>query len=583
MYKSNLLTFLFLFIAAFSFGQFSGAPANASACEGNNGSFTASYNDADNGGVTFEWIVDGNTLSGASGTVAGISYSISTTFVGTFGAGIHIHQTILTIQSVVTGFDGYLVSAKETASTDVSADAMLTVNTNPIISTPADITTCVGEDAVFTATISGSGTEHDYTWTKSSAGTPTEFGNGEDVPTGGITGTVTGVTSGDDNSGIKLVVTDENGCSVTSGFANTNLGVDDAPSISTQPDATTTFCSGGNAVLTVISNGTTFSWHDGTSEVGTAASYTAASAGTYTVTVGNAGCTAGAGAVVATSSVVSESPTLAITSQPTSPNIAEGETGSTSISYTAGANESVSWFLSGEALSNGSTAASTGVSIVQGSGTSTITLTGVTAGDVGKSLSATITDDCGSVNSAPTVLPVEFMYIKANQLGNAVKLDWATASELNNEAFYIERSVDGANFVEVGMVKGAGTSVEVLEYNFVDNAPATGTNYYRIRQVDFDGSMELSEVVEVKVAKSTFLVNVNPTAASNEVQIVLGTSYEQDLTVQIFDALGRNVMNTAINAGNNVLPVDVSAFQSGTYFIKLYNDSQAITKTFVKL
>ncbi|MFK7950838.1 MAG: T9SS type A sorting domain-containing protein [Saprospiraceae bacterium] len=592
MYKSSLFIFLFMLVTLVSFGQFSNVTASQDVCEGQSATFSAQYATGTGTAVSFQWSVDGTTTTAittagtTSGSIGSTSYTVTLTsasFGAPFNADFH---TITLDLSNNTPDDQGAVTITESNSGDNEA-ATLTVNSNPMISTPVSISTCEGEDAVFSSTISGAGTAHNYTWTKSSAGVTTNFDDdgGVTVPTGGITGTVSSTTSSDNNSGIRLVVTDENGCSATSGFVNTNLLVAAAPTITAHPDATAEFCDGSDVTLTVAANNaSTYSWHDGTSEVGTSASYQASVAGTYTVTVGNAGCTAGAGAVVANSSTVSQSATLAITSQPSSPNISEaGQGGSASVSYTSGANEVVSWFLSGEALTNGSTAEGTNVSIVTGSGTSTVTFSNLAIGDVNKSVSCVVSDDCGSVSSAAVVLPVELTYFNARTSKNAVQLEWETATELNNKAFYVERSIDGIDYTEIATIEGAGTSVEPIQYRHIDNAPMKGTSYYRLRQVDFDGAVDYSEVVKVDFEGSTFVVNINPTAATNQVQVVLGQTYDDDLTVNIFDALGRNVMNTTIGAGNNVLPIDVSNFQTGQYFIKLSNNTTSITKTFFRM
>jgi hypothetical protein len=197
----------------------------------------------------------------------------------------------------------------------------------------------------------------------------------------------------------------------------------------------------------------------------------------------------------------------------------------------------------------------------------------------------TTTGPCSSdvISFTYTALPVEFTYVRAGVLNNSVKVEWETASELNNEVFFIERSVDGLTFTEIGNQQGAGTSLEVIQYSFIDVAPIAGVNYYRIRQVDFDGTMEYSAVVKAEVAKSSFVVSINPTASSSQVQIILGETYEQDLNVAVYDALGRTIMNSAINAGNNLLPIDISNFTNGQYFVRLFNETETITKTFFKL
>jgi len=578
-------------MALVSFGQFSdsGALADESVCEGNNVSFMATYNDADNGGTVFEWVVDGNTLTGTSGTVAGITYTISSALTFSFPPAAYIYQTNLTITSTTTSFDNYSVRAEETNSSDATSDATLFVNANPSITAIADVTVCHGGNAVFATDVSGGDGSYDYTWTRYTGSSTVDFDDdgGVSASAGTINGTISGATTDITNSDIGIVVTDGNGCTASSTPTATVLTVAAAPTITAQPDATATFCSGSDVTLTVAANdASTYSWSDGSIEVGTAASYTATAAGTYTVTVGNTGCTSGAGAVVSTSSAVSASPTLAV-SDPAAPNIPEGGSGSTSVTYTSGANTTVTWFVNGEALTTASTVTTggTAVSISAAAGTSQIDFTGVTAADVGASVSVTVSDDCGTVNSAPTVLPVELAYIKGQKVGNTVVLSWQTLSEINNYGFEVEKSIDGKTFNLIGFVEGAGNSVNALDYSFIDETPTTGMNYYRLRQVDLDGAFTYTEVVSVDFDGETapFTLNINPTASSNQVQITLSEAFDKDLNVEIYDALGRKVMNTSIRMGENVLPLNISTFTKGQYFVRLYNSDNTVTKTFFKL
>ncbi|MFT6148930.1 MAG: hypothetical protein ACJAUH_001616 [Saprospiraceae bacterium] len=589
MYKSILFSILFSFVALISFGQFNGAPTGSDACDGSNLVFSTTYNATGIHPATpiFEWTIGVESVTVGTGTTPdGISYTATSTLnTALVSFNFYIYDVVITLNSPAVA--SYTVGVAETTGTaHTSGTATLDINSNPIFLTPtASITTCVGQNADFTATISGGTPDYNYTWTKNSAGVEATFSSPGTTSGTSIAGTVSSVSIDDNNSGIKLVITDDNGCSLTHPYGTTKLYVDAAPTITAQPDATAVFCDGSDVTISVAAdNALTYSWHDGSSEVGTSTSYIANTVGTYTVTVGNTGCSAGTGAVVATSSVVSASPTLAITTQPTSPGIAEGESGSTSVSYTSGTGETVTWFLSGEPLVHSvNTSAGTGISITNGVGTSTINFTSVAAGDEGKAVSVTIADDCGFVNSSPAVLPVEFTYVRAGVLNNSVKVEWETASELNNEVFFIERSVDGLTFTEIGNQQGAGTSLEVIQYSFIDVAPIAGVNYYRIRQVDFDGTMEYSAVVKAEVAKSSFVVSINPTASSSQVQIILGETYKQDLNVAVYDALGRTIMNSAINAGNNLLPIDISNFTNGQYFVRLFNETETITKTFFKL
>jgi choice-of-anchor B domain-containing protein len=92
-------------------------------------------------------------------------------------------------------------------------------------------------------------------------------------------------------------------------------------------------------------------------------------------------------------------------------------------------------------------------------------------------------------------LPVEWLSFDATTGRGGIRLSWATASEINNESFDIERSSDGRDFNPIGKLEGRGTVQVISNYSFLDTDPHEGTNYYRIRQKDFDGNAAYSKIV----------------------------------------------------------------------------------------
>ena len=115
-------------------------------------------------------------------------------------------------------------------------------------------------------------------------------------------------------------------------------------------------------------------------------------------------------------------------------------------------------------------------------------------------------------------LPVSLLYFTAEIITNEhVKLRWETVSELNNDRFEIERSSDGIVFNIIGIVDGNGNTNESINYSFDDRFPLYGINYYRFRQVDYDGHWEYSNMVAVKLLEET------------------------DIPIYIYNLLGQNV------------------------------------------
>lgn len=100
----------------------------------------------------------------------------------------------------------------------------------------------------------------------------------------------------------------------------------------------------------------------------------------------------------------------------------------------------------------------------------------------------------------PIVLPIELLVFSAKPIDSQVRLNWSTATELNNDYFTIERSVDGSNWEVVDLVKGQGTTAQQSDYELMDTRPFSGLSYYRLKQTDYDGTFSYSSIVSVSVS-----------------------------------------------------------------------------------
>ncbi len=107
-------------------------------------------------------------------------------------------------------------------------------------------------------------------------------------------------------------------------------------------------------------------------------------------------------------------------------------------------------------------------------------------------------------------LPVEMLYFEGAEEGGAVQLDWATATEIDNDHFEVQRSQDGRDWEVIGVVNGAGTTVEEQVYDFSDFKPYVGNSYYRLRQVDYDGKFAYTDIILVNVRLEPISLNVYP-------------------------------------------------------------------------
>ncbi len=160
-----------------------------------------------------------------------------------------------------------------------------------------------------------------------------------------------------------------------------------------------------------------------------------------------------------------------------------------------------------------------------------------------------------------TLLPIELLNFTATLNKKSVDLNWATASEINNNYFTIERSADGINFESLMMKKGAGNSLRVINYLSNDENPLSGISYYRLKQTDFDGNFTYSKIESVLFNKEN-KIEVYPNPIENGVLKIQmnNTSYFE---MKFVDAMGRIVYQDLSISPS--VELDLSPFDKGVY------------------
>ncbi len=171
------------------------------------------------------------------------------------------------------------------------------------------------------------------------------------------------------------------------------------------------------------------------------------------------------------------------------------------------------------------------------------------------------------------LIPVELTSFTAIAEGNNIKLNWTTASEKNNLGFEIQRK-SGNDFVTIGYVKGKGTTTQAQTYSYTDKDLAAGNYAYRLRQVDYNGAYEFSQIVEVNIeAPKTFSMGQNyPNPFNPSTKINFNLAVDSKVTLKIFNLLGEEVallINGNLNAGSHKVIFDASKLNNGVYIYKL--------------
>jgi len=172
-----------------------------------------------------------------------------------------------------------------------------------------------------------------------------------------------------------------------------------------------------------------------------------------------------------------------------------------------------------------------------------------------------------------SVLPVVYQDFRASRQNSAVRLQWTTSNENNNDHFDVLRSTDGSHFGVIGTVAGRGNSNITQDYSFTDASPVDGTNYYQLRQVDFDGKADYSRIVSIAMDLTTNIYfQVYPNPAHDHVTIGCnGLKTGDRIELQLFNSGGSLIYSrSVILSGDNKISIDRSrSMYTGMYFIRL--------------
>lgn len=163
--------------------------------------------------------------------------------------------------------------------------------------------------------------------------------------------------------------------------------------------------------------------------------------------------------------------------------------------------------------------------------------------------------------------------IKGEELSVGVMLNWSTSLEKDNAMFIVERSDDGIQFTNIGAVKGAGHSIESNDYSFLDDNMPSGQRYYRLRQIDFDGSFSTSPIFIFNKFAPAFFHFSNLSSAHAPAQLVVQFDVLQSnvFEYELMDWQGKSLLvnSTTATEGPNSLKIDLSPFEDLIYQLTL--------------
>lgn len=176
-------------------------------------------------------------------------------------------------------------------------------------------------------------------------------------------------------------------------------------------------------------------------------------------------------------------------------------------------------------------------------------------------------------------LPITLVSFEASVCATSVCLRWVTASELNNDFFTVEKSVDGINWKWVEDIKGAGNSQNELSYSTIDHSPFAGASYYRLKQTDFNGEYTYSSIEPVKFESAISKgLMIYPNPARDNVTI---TGLNEEIEkIRIFNTTGQELSHfvTNIESTKSSLKFNISMLNPGVYYIQVADSYRPFIK-----
>lgn len=177
-------------------------------------------------------------------------------------------------------------------------------------------------------------------------------------------------------------------------------------------------------------------------------------------------------------------------------------------------------------------------------------------------------------------LPVELISFNASRTSEGNLLNWTTASEINNDYFSVERSLEGESFQEIKKVKGNGNSTSEINYSFTDQFSYNEVVYYRLKQFDFDGQFQYSEIKTVQPVKKNFLIY--PSISTGENIAIQSDVAVATIQVQIVNSFGQIVSSQQLLfEGNKTILHETENLKAGIYYAHISNNDENNVYTFI--
>ena len=190
---------------------------------------------------------------------------------------------------------------------------------------------------------------------------------------------------------------------------------------------------------------------------------------------------------------------------------------------------------------------------------------------------ATVNDvGCTECTFPPITMPVNLSAFWASSVLEGIKLSWRTSSETNNDYFVIERSVNAISFDAISSrISGQHNSSSSLDYSFVDLKPFNQVNYYRLKQVDTDGSVNYSRIIAASFTDKLVFLSVYPNPATDYIQVNMKNPDPNVLVqINILNQAGIMLSTRQITGDKITNPISLKNLTTGVYFVKIVTNGE---------
>jgi hypothetical protein len=193
-------------------------------------------------------------------------------------------------------------------------------------------------------------------------------------------------------------------------------------------------------------------------------------------------------------------------------------------------------------------------------------------------LEVTVTDNIGAktrdtvqLNEVGSLLPAGMLYVKAKNVDKSNVIQWATATEYNSDHFEIQRSADGKTFSSIGSVAAAGMSAKTIEYSFTDEQAPANISYYRLMQVDKDGSFHYSAIASVNNSQGKWIIDTYPNPVADELYLHVDASENGIMNLRLVNQQGQVLRNSQLqkHAQETEATMNLKGIAPGVYFLEI--------------